>query len=345
MPTFPGRSRHVLSVWRLINTGMVLLLASCSPLGRPSADPPASLSSAASSAAAPAEPASLPTAVQSAEAAHHAAAPVDSTADAPAAETPSSSPPGASEREQKISPPLAHPEPPSPPPVLQRPYGELPHTLVSGTASFLPQGEAKFEVPVVCVQANYGADPEGVTLCPPEPLTCKDYRLTVREARGMAMYWMSTGYGGGISLLAPADWSVFEAVMGANGSVGFSVQHPKDPKQMIVYSDSGGCQGCVVPNIATFFPEMAKWAEEQGYILEGPSREFARRIPISLDLVSYSLKDREPRYETHGVATKENNLFRLLEITVKPGSRRFATASLNFFADTERQRIPQTLSQ
>ncbi|WFA19912.1 DUF4850 domain-containing protein [Paenibacillus mucilaginosus] len=363
MPTSRLPSRPFRTAWALV-CACTLLLASCEPGGGPSADPKAANPSAAASV----EPARTPQAGQPAEApvqlstgGGSADAPPPSASPAAAPPSPASSqdnapsPADANGQPSAASGSAAHnpaaasappvPEPPPPAAAGQRPPGKQPRTEKSGRAAFEPAGAAKFEVPVVCVQADYGADPEGITLCPPAPLSFKKYKLTAHEASRMAVYWMSTGYGRGISVLAPGSWAVHDAVMGANGSVSFMLQHPNDPEQRIVYSDSGACQGCVIANIGGFFPGMEAWAEQQGFPVE-PVRDFARRIPIGLDLLSYSLKISKTGYEAHGVASKEQPFyqFRLLEVNVKNGSRPLATAALNFFADTERQRIPQPMS-
>jgi hypothetical protein len=97
--------------------------------------------------------------------------------------------------------------------------------------------------------------------------------------------------------------------------------------------DSGGCQGCIIANIGTYFPELRDWAEQQGFTPDAEA-DIQSRALLSPNLMAYSKKPTVKGYELNGVAYQEHGgssgIFRMLEVQLPKTEHGLAKAVLNF---------------
>lgn len=207
---------------------------------------------------------------------------------------------------------------------------------VCGTSEF-GRGAQTTRLPLRCIRANYGLDgPNGPPmLAPQKTIKVESYVIPSGLRKSLAAYWMNLGDNEhGVLLLAPKDWSLLSADVGANGSQGIRLVHPDDPEQFIDYFDQGGCQGCLIPNIGTYFPQLKSWAEEQGYEVN-PQPGINERTTLTPNLVAYRKQPEKSGYALHGVAYQEHGggggVFRSVEIQLPASAKATATVILNLF--------------
>lgn len=207
---------------------------------------------------------------------------------------------------------------------------------VCGTTEF-GRGAQTAQLPLRCIRANYGFDgPHGQpTLAPQQPIKVESYVIPSGLRKSLAAYWMNLGDNEhGVLLLAPKDWSLMSANVGANGSHSIRLVHPDDSEQFIDYFDKGGCQGCLIPNISSYFPQLKSWAEEQGYVVN-PRPEINKRTMLSPNLVAYHKQTERSGYALHGVAYQEHGggggVFRSEEVQLPASDKAIATVILNLF--------------
>ena len=238
------------------------------------------------------------------------------------------------------SPPSDEPVAEPSPSVSDRSTSDLepqPNRLeLCGTSEF-GRGAQTVRLPLRCIRANYGLDgPNGPpTLAPQKPIKVESYVIPSGLRKSLAAYWMNLGDNEhGVLLLAPKDWNLLSADVGANGSHGIRLVHPDDPEQFIDYFDQGGCQGCLIPNIGAYFPKLKAWAEEQGYEVS-PRPEIIERTMLTPNLAAYRKQTEKRRYALHGVAYQEHGggsgVFRSEEIQLPASAKATATAILNLF--------------
>lgn len=148
---------------------------------------------------------------------------------------------------------------------------------------------------------------------------------------------------GGYLLLAPAGWEA-SAVVGANGSYGVTFQDPKNPEQNLHYSDNaGGCVGCAISGIGTYFPGKAEWADQMGFTIYEPLQFTKQHILDSSGAeartVRYTLAADSAGYQTDGVAYYDEGewgyLFRKMEIRLSTDSaqQELIGTIMSFFSD------------
>lgn len=213
-----------------------------------------------------------------------------------------------------------------------------------GTSEF-GRGAKTERLPLRCIRANYGFDgPSGPpTIAPQQPIKVESYYIPSRLRESLAAYWMNLGGNEhGVLLLAPKDWSLFSANVGANGSHSIRLVHPDDPEQFIDYFDQGGCQGCLIPNIGTYFPQLKSWAEEQGYEVD-PSPGIIESTMLTPNLVAYRKQTEKSGYALHGVAYQEHGngsgVFRSEKVQLTASDKAAATVILNLFVALHRDSL------
>ncbi|PWW06274.1 uncharacterized protein DUF4850 [Paenibacillus cellulosilyticus] len=182
-------------------------------------------------------------------------------------------------------------------------------------------------LPLRCIQGQYAFDddPEHPrSLVPAQPLADIDYAIPSDLKDKLAVYWMNQGYGiNGVLLLAPKEWIVQSADVGANGSTSIQLVDPEDDKQFVQYFDNGGCQGCLIGNIGSYFPSLKQWADEQGFPAQDMP-EITERSLISPNLIAFKKNSASDDYEWLGLAFQEHGessgVFRVEEAQLKSAS-------------------------
>ncbi|MBD3918186.1 DUF4850 domain-containing protein [Paenibacillus sp. PR3] len=188
-------------------------------------------------------------------------------------------------------------------------------------------GEQKQPMPLRCVQGQYAIDddPEHPrSIIPEQPLADLDYDIPSDLKDELAVYWMNQGYGNqNVLLLAPKDWIVQSADVGANGSTSVQLADPEDDKEFVQYFDNGGCQGCLIGNIGTYFPSLKDWADEQGFPAQDMP-EITESSLINPNLIAFKKKPASNEYEWRGIAFQEHGessgVFRVEEAQLKSAS-------------------------
>ncbi|NGZ76285.1 DUF4850 domain-containing protein [Saccharibacillus alkalitolerans] len=128
-------------------------------------------------------------------------------------------------------------------------------------------------VPLTVVKANLAVDDGESSDALPE-LPSVTFALTEEEASALqaALIYRPDGERGYL-LLAPRNWTLSEAQVGANGSFGVTWTNPDnsggsdDPDrsgEKLTYTETGTV-GSVVSGIGTYFPERAEWAEQKAF--------------------------------------------------------------------------------
>ncbi|WP_158606586.1 DUF4850 domain-containing protein [Paenibacillus ginsengarvi] len=255
----------------------------------------------------------------------------------PAVDTPAVSP-----RPQQAETPATWGASPVPVPAVAAPEPIEIGLEECGTAQF-GKDERTTHLPLRCIRATYGFDgPEGSqAVAPGQPIQVDTYVIPSAFRSSLAAYWMNLGVNGrGVLLLAPKDWSLFAAGVGANGSHNIRLVNPDDEEQYVDYFDQGGCQGCLVPNIGGYFPELKEWVEEQGYEVS-PRPEIAERAMLTPNLVAFRKQSEKRGYSVHGVAYQEHGgggaRFRDEEVGLPSADKAMATAILNLFVALHRE--------
>lgn len=143
----------------------------------------------------------------------------------------------------------------------------------AAAATFAGADGGEVKLPLIGVPTEYGVD-EGdapPTLLPTHDLPVQSFDIPPDQASRLALYWMNLGYSDeGFMMLAPRDWTAKGGV-GANGSFSLDIVDPSDAGSFLgTYDTGGGCQGCAIQSIGSYFPKLAKWAEEQGFGTDQP---------------------------------------------------------------------------
>lgn len=170
------------------------------------------------------------------------------------------------------------------------------------TVTFAGADGAEVTLPLIGVPTDYGVDMgDGPpSLLPAAELAAQAFVVPADQAGELALFWMNLGYEArGFMMLAPKGWSVRGSV-GANGSFGMHAEHPSDAGQFLDTIDTaGGCQGCAIANIGAYFPDMAKWAEEQGFTPDRPM-VYLKTRDIGERMIEFE-QSPEPRAAGYGV--------------------------------------------
>ncbi len=191
-------------------------------------------------------------------------------------------------------------------------------------------------LPLYAISGDYGVNDQSVTINPTLPLPVIDYEIPDKLSGKLAAYWMSmAGNSQGLLILGPIGWKAAAAEEGTNGSIRITLVNPSNPAEKLDYEDSGACQGCTISAIGSYFPNLAKWADDQGF----PGADylpFQYRQLLSPDLTAYSLKTKSRDIETNGVAYQNhaesgNAIFHSETVTLPKQSHGLAALILNYF--------------
>jgi len=221
----------------------------------------------------------------------------------------------------------------------QQPQEKSLDMVDAGTVLLRADGDesAGVRLPLIAIAATYGVDgPEPHPVAPLQALPEIRYSVPADQSDQLAAYWMTQSWDGstGILFLGPRGWKATTAEMGANGSIAIMLTNSEDVNESISYSDtSGGCQGCAISEIATYFPDLREWAEnEMGFY--GKTMAFKKQTLLHPGVMAYEKENETPGYETNGVAYEQHDgdaWFRLMEIKLNTGKRSLAETMLNYF--------------
>lgn len=201
-------------------------------------------------------------------------------------------------------------------------------------------GEAAVSLPLVGVPTAYGVDGDGdgepPSLLPESDLPAQGFVVPKKLASKLAVYWMNLGYDNqGFMMLAPRDWTVTGSV-GANGSFGMHAENSVDAGQFLDTIDTAGsCQGCAIADIGAYFPELAKWAEEQGFPADTPKTYLSSK-PIGDRMIEFTETSDNGRdgYGVLGAAYEEHeggSLFRTARTGYAQEDRAVAETMIAFY--------------
>ncbi|MDQ7096775.1 DUF4850 domain-containing protein [Desulfosporosinus sp. PR] len=215
---------------------------------------------------------------------------------------------------------------------------QLPKMVEHGTVTFhSAESGSEVKLPLLAIAAKYGVT-AGFTppVLPSSPLPEVLFFIPKDQADQLAAFWVNVGIAEehGLLLIGPRGWRPVEAGVGADGSVGITLENPKDSQETLTYSDTyGGCQGCAIFQIAAYFPSLRKWAEDQGFPGEG--MKFQQQTLLNPYIMAYSKEHADQNYEINGVAYQQheqgNAWFRREEMSSMAANHRLATTVLNYF--------------
>lgn len=203
--------------------------------------------------------------------------------------------------------------------------------------TFISSDGSTVILPLVGIKATYGMDfnkPPSVgplTAIPPI-----HFAIPESQSNLLAVYWINEGGGTGAMFIGPRGWIPTSAGVGVDGSELFSLQDPNDITQKMTVTDDGGCAGCSIGDIGSYFPNLANWAAQQGFPPNTfrTSPEFQSRQLLSPSALAYELVTLRPGYQSNGVAVmknKGNTFFGREEITMPKSDHKLMTTMLNFY--------------
>ncbi|MFC3798380.1 DUF4850 domain-containing protein [Cohnella sp. GCM10012308] len=199
-------------------------------------------------------------------------------------------------------------------------------------------GKAAVSLPLVGVPTEYGVDVDGSppTILPAADLPAQGFVVPKKLASRLAVYWMNLGYEGrGFMMLAPKGWTVTGSV-GANGSFGMHAENPADAGQFLDTIDTAGsCQGCAIADIGAYFPELAEWAEEQGFPADKPKAYLSSK-PVGDRMIEFTEAPGNDRggYGVLGAAYEEHeggSLFRTARTGYAEADQAVAETMIAFY--------------
>lgn len=213
----------------------------------------------------------------------------------------------------------------------------FPKVVKAGYVTFLNRSAT---LPLYGVETVYGVDwSESVSITPQKELPPIPYNLPETAREQLAAFWINEGGGDGIVLLAPKEWLPTSSGVGANGSIGVTFMNPTDAKETLTYQTSGACQGCAISNIATYFPELAQWAEDYGF--PGDQKQFLAQKLLNEAVMQYAVAPPATGYETVGLAYQTHEpgdaFFSAVEITASKSRQGLSDAVLDFYAAQYKQ--------
>lgn len=199
--------------------------------------------------------------------------------------------------------------PPADKPVELPATADYQRMILQGTVSFVYSGGEQVSLPLYSIEASYGIDIKGdgtaPSVTPVSPLSAVDSAIMPDQAEGLAAYWMNAGDDKrGYLLIAPKGWRSAGSAVGANGSYGFHLRNPDNPRERLDYTDTAGsCYGCAMYSIGQYFPELAGWSAEKGMEVY-EKLDFVTREQDG-DYSRYSYPHPETGVLTEGIARKE----------------------------------------
>ncbi len=214
----------------------------------------------------------------------------------------------------------------------------LPRLIESGTVGFQAgKGEPIVKLPLYGAEAAFGVDTESPpSIVPEAPLEKVTFRIPEDQADSLAAYWMNLGFDGqGFLVVAPRGWIAKEATVGANGSYRLELMNPDDDKESLVaYDTGGGCQGCAISSIGSYFPKLRDWAEEQSF--PGDPMPYTDSKTIGDSVIEFSLASERKGYATRGAAYErhggeEGARFGSMSLSAKEERKDLTDSILSFF--------------
>ncbi|CAM5796027.1 MULTISPECIES: DUF4850 domain-containing protein [Brevibacillus] len=212
--------------------------------------------------------------------------------------------------------------------------------IEAGQVSFQGKtGETITSLPLKVIKAEFYIDgDQPQTVGPKKPYPVIPLSIPQSSKDELGAYWMDVLGGGSVFFIGPRDWTLGQAGIGANGSIGIELVNPHDPNQKLNYSDNaGGCQGCAITSIGTYFPDKEKWAEEQGFPISAKVA-FKERTLVSPTTVQYLLADSPDGYHISGVAhhlsQEGSQRFLKMEISCQAEQAKTAKDILDLFVTT-----------
>ncbi|MBB6672310.1 DUF4850 domain-containing protein [Cohnella nanjingensis] len=222
------------------------------------------------------------------------------------------------------------------------PEDERDTRVPGGTVEYTAKGGAKAaKLPLFGMkQVTYGADDgaNAYKTVPDQPLPAVGFDIPPAQQKALAAYWLdidARGYA--LLMLGPAAWTKASGAVGANGSFGIRLENAEDALEYLAtYDTAGGCQGCAISSIGLYFPELAKWADEQGFSVE-PSGEapYIRAKAYGKHMITFEAKSDKAGYVRLGAAYQEHDgggaWFRSMTIQVKKASKPLAETIVAYY--------------
>lgn len=186
-------------------------------------------------------------------------------------------------------------------------------------------------LPVAVIGARYGIDPHP-SILPDSPLDTIKFDLPPSQVDKLAIYCINNG----TVFLAPKNWIVLRADIGADGGTGILLKSPNSRAEWMYLLNDGACQGCAIDNIAQWVPG---WYTEHKRDLEivTPPKDF--RYPVKFvrlgeHSVGFSYSP-DSSYMVHGVTYYRYepalSFFSQAYVALPEQDRPLATTILNFF--------------
>jgi hypothetical protein len=207
------------------------------------------------------------------------------------------------------------------------------------TVTFVEDNGTTVILPVIGIKSQYGVSfPTHPSVNPTSQIPPIHFNIPSSQVSQLAAYWVNEGTDSnqGFLFLGPRGWIATSALIGADGSESFTIQSPTDVTQKLTVSDDGGCAGCSISDIATYFPNMQQWAAQQGFPTQSPVA-FKGEYQINQNSMSYALYPPSEGYETNGIAymqpggTNQNIFFGREEMTMPTSDHSLETTILNFY--------------
>ncbi|MFU1796383.1 DUF4850 domain-containing protein [Paenibacillus azoreducens] len=194
--------------------------------------------------------------------------------------------------------------------------------------------ESTAQIPLYCISGKFHGEFVPSNLPHRELPVIQGVSLPATELTRWGAYLLNGGSNHGYLLLAPRSWKVVTAETGMNGSVKVEMQDSGNPRIHMTYQDVGACMGCAAQMMGSYFPDMRKWAEEQGFAGEPPV--FESRVELNEHMTQFVLNNDNGAYKTYGAAYRfldpDNAQFTSLEIEAPEAQVQTVHTMLDFYA-------------
>lgn len=138
-------------------------------------------------------------------------------------------------------------------------------------------------------------------------------------------------------ILAPASWTRWQAGIGANGTIAFTMADATGKSSLSFYA-SPVCYGCALGAASIYFPTAAKEFKKEFETDYNSTNVPLQRVQKNANTVLFQYQLPQ-QYKTNGVAKYNPNtddLFQSLKVTVPPKDEILARTMLNFFLFTHK---------